>query len=88
MSLLTELLKDDPTKQEAKMAKPLVEAKADEARLNAVGEAIGPICTALGIEEMPVINSKTTDWDKAVKERAKVIGGAVGEVLKAVKDSR
>ena len=87
MSLLSDLLTNEGG-QEAKVAKPLVVAKADRERMEGVSEMLPAICDALGITGMPEIKPTDPNFDTLAKARAELIGNLVAAVLRGAAEGR
>lgn len=92
MGLLDTLLKDDSGKAEAKAAKPLINARADQARMEGVAAMIPAITESfknIGITDWPEIKAtQNSSWEAQAKERAEVLGAMVGSVMKGIADTR
>ena len=86
MSMLTELLMDD-RKAEAKALKPLVNARADAARLEASGDVIDPIVQAIA-DSLKDLNLNAPGADEIFKKRVTLASEAIGKVLVEVSKSR
>lgn len=93
MGLLSDMLKDNEATVEARAAKPLIDATADQRRMEGIAAMI-PVVTdafsSIGITEWPKITtgSGQKSFEEQAKGRAEALGAMVGSVAKGVADVR